>query len=220
MKAFIFATILLLTGCVAEQTEVPPASAPERRFEPATVAPEELSRVKAICDALQVKEERLPAMVSSKFTFSYSEKGCEDADLDEPKNVVVSLQKPDSHYVFVKETGDSFPFSAVETSDEGVMETICSNLASLSNPLQTSSKGAIWFTTFGRSTECASDFNSMCIYLQKGENTSDSNYSIHTEEWIKFKLRDEKVGFFTERKLVSAANCAPGKSIIKKAVLK
>jgi hypothetical protein len=60
----------------------------------------------------------------------------------------------------------------------------------------------------------------MCIHIQRGEHFSDVRYGIHTNEWITFKVRDDKVGFFVDRKLLSNGDCAPGKFIEKRVRLK
>lgn len=220
MKRAIFFAFLLSVGCVKENSEIPSSGMEVRRFDPLSVAPEDLSRLKAICDALASKEERLPSLESSAYTFAYSEKGCNESSPVPEKEMKVSIQKEGTNYVFRKGLNENFAFSNVETATTGVMAEICSNIHDLRSPLQTSSKGAVWFTTFARKTDCISDYNSICIHLAKGEYVGDVDYKIHSNEWIKFKVREERTGFFTERKLVSNADCGEGKSIEKRAWLK
>ncbi len=206
-------------SCVPQAEEVTSSTEAVMRYEPLSVPPEDLSRIKAICNALEVKEERLPSLISSNYVFTYVERSCEASELSAPIELSVAINRPESNYIFRRSDGGPFAFPNVETTSSGVMSEICTNLNDLRSPMQTSSKGAIWFTTFTSTRHCISDYDSMCIHIQKGEYINDLNYRIHTNEWIKFKIRDERVGFFTERKLISSADCGAGKSIEKRVKL-
>jgi hypothetical protein len=220
MKFSILLSLIFFSACIP-QTEEPAAQTEEFvRFEPLSVPAEDLARIKAICEALELKEQRLPDLVSSDYTFGVSQKGCDEAKPSAEVNVEVTLVRPDFFYLFKLKDGSSFLFPNVETSAHGVMSPICANLGNLNSPLQTSSKGAIWFTTFTSTRHCTSDFDSMCIHIQKGDYVSDINYKIHTNEWIKFKIKNDKVGFYLERKFVSQADCPAGKTREKKVRLK
>lgn len=218
MKQIILLALLVSSGCIKSSEETAPAVT-TRRFDPISVAPEDQSRLKVICDALASKEERLPTLEGSEYTFALAERGCNEAEPVEEKEIKVTIHREGSHHIFRRPTGENFAFSNVETATSGVMSVICANIHDLRSPLQTSSKGAVWFTTFANQRDCASDFNSMCIYLAKGEHVGDVNYRVHSEEWIKFKVRDERSGFFIERRLVGSADCSEGKTMEKRARL-
>lgn len=220
MKQIILLALLVSSGCVKTSEEETTPQMQSRRFDPISVAPEDQSRLKAICDALASKEERLPSLEGSEYTFAFAERGCNEAEPVPEKEVKVTIQREASHYIFRKSSEENFAFSNVETATSGVMSVICANIHDLRSPLQTSSKGAVWFTTFTSQRDCASDYHSMCIHLAKGEHIGDLNYRVHSEEWIKFKVRDERTGFFIERKLVGSADCSEGKTMEKRARLK
>lgn len=215
----ILALMILFIGCNKEE-EVKTPDTEVRNFDPLMVDAQDQARLKTICDALDSKEERLPSLETSKYIFAYSEKGCNDSNLGPESDVKVSIQREGTNYVFRKNYDENFSFPNVETSDVGVMSVICANIHDLRSPLQTSSKGAIWFTTITSQKQCASDYNSMCVNIQKGEVQSGQRYTIHTQEWIKFKVQDERRGFFVERRMISQADCADGKKIEKYTRLK
>ncbi len=222
MKLTALLTLLLLSvSCMTEQEAKTGSTTGEVvRYEPLTPAPEELTRIRSICSALDKKEQLLNVLVNSKYTFSYAQKSCKDNDIEAPSNVEVSLQKSSGQFIFRKASGDAFAFSDVETTEMGAMSEICSNLMDLKSPMQTSSSGAIWFTTFTSSKDCESDYNHVCIHIQRGSHSAGYDYKIHTNEWIKFKIRDQREGFFVERKLVSSADCQAGRTVVRRATLK
>lgn len=221
MKLVSIIALALVASChVKGPSDEAQRETATRRFEPAVVAQEDLDRIKAICDALASKEERLPGLISSAYTLSYSEKGCNDKELGAAKAVGVTIQKPDSIYVFRKANNENFIFPNVETFSSGSMAKICANLSTLVSPFQTSSKGAMWFTTFTRAKDCSSDFESVCIQIDRGELAKNLEYTIHTSEIIRFKISGAQTGFYLDRKLVSLADCDQGKRIERRASLK
>lgn len=219
MKYFLFISVFFLfVSCKAKVNKNEEVTE-YKRFEPLMVSAPDFSRIKAICDALSAKESVLSVLVGNDYSFNYSYKGCSEEELSQSSEVPVYLERSGQDFVFKKHSGALFGFSNVETLSKGSMVDICSNLADLKSPLQTSINGAIWFTTFTGPKNCVSDVNHICIQIQKGSHARDMSYKIHTTEWIKFKIRDERIGFFTERLLVSEADCGPGKKIQRKTIL-
>lgn len=221
MIKFLILPLFFLLSCVSEQETVTSTRA-VRRYEPQVVTIEDSERIQAICRALQSKEDLLSVLVSTgtQYTFIYAEKGCSDAKLSTPKNLVTTIEKSGSDYFFKTKNNELFAFSDVETTSKGVMAEICQNLSSsLTSPMQTKT-GAIWFTTFTSAEHCQADANGLCIHLQRGSAIDNVNYQIHTDEWIKIKLTNEKRGFFIERKIISSANCSGKGTVERTAVLR
>lgn len=221
MKKFILLPLMAFVSCISEPQKPQDTVGSVRKFEPLVVTVEDSERIQAICRALGSKEDLLSVLVSTgtEYKFSYSQKGCADRELPVAKIVTTTLKRSDSNFVFDSKNGESFGFPDVETTKRGVMAEICQNAGRLISPMQTSRSGAVWFTSFTASEHCQSDASGLCIHLQRGSVIDNVNYKIHTNEWIKFKITNEKRGFFVERKLISSANCSKG-SIEKSAVLK
>ncbi len=215
--------LLAVISCVSENKIDPVTVGNLTRFEPRLLSFEETEKVAAICRALASKEELLSILVTTgtEYNFSYAQKGCNDTALPLSKIVSTTIQTVgDSSYVFKAKENAVFGFPEVETSTKGVMAKICENLGNLMSPFQTSSSGATWFTVNTASERCRPDSESFCIHIQRGTIAYDVNYTIHTNEWIKFKMGTPNLGFFTERTLVSSAGCSDNKTIERSAVLK
>jgi hypothetical protein len=221
MTRLVLISLFLISSCIGEPPKIQDTVGAVRRFEPLVVTVEDSERIEAICRALSSKEDLLSVLVSTgtEYKFSYSQKNCSDRQSSIPKDVVTTIQKTDLGYVFRPTNGEAFGFSDVETVSKGVMSQICQNLGNLMSPMQISRTGAVWFTSFTSSEYCQSDDKGLCIHLQRGTVLDDINYEIHTNEWIKFKIANDKRGFFVERKLISSGDCSKG-TIEKRAVLK
>jgi hypothetical protein len=222
MSKLLLLPLFFLLACAGEPPKTPDSVGEVKRFEPLMVTFEDNERIQAICRALSSKEDLLSILVStgSEYNFTYTQKGCGDQQLPTPKTVVATLQKTDSSYVFKPKYGETFGFPDVETYSKGVMKDICQNVGSLMSPMQTSRTGAIWFTSFTSTNHCISDATGICIHIQRGTSSESANYKIHTNEWIKFRVNNDRRGFIVERKLVSSADCPPYKTVEKRAVLK
>jgi len=223
MKSYFFYLLFFLSlGCLPpEETQEQQTSLEDiqLRFEPLSVAEEDLNQIKLICSALEDKEIILPDLVGQRYNFTYFQKSCESSEYAPEQMISALITKPSQQYVFKNEDGGIFPFPDLETTVDGVMKPICAQLSDLKSPLQISSRMAMWFTTFTSEKHCKSDKDAVCIQIQKGEYLSDLNYKIHTSEWIKFKVRSNLLGFFIERKLNSRLGCTPGRIFEKKVLL-
>lgn len=218
MMKFILVALLIVAGCNSE-TKNAVVGKEYRSLDPVSVDdPMTLSRINAICGALLYKESMLNILTSSEYTFAYSQKECSKS-AGIPKNVRVAIQDTGSGYIFKSLTSDAFGFSNVETANSGLMKEICQNRTALTNPMQTAS-GAIWFSTTPPNADCESENDAYCIQVERGSHHDGNSYMIHTKEWMKVKIIGTNRGFFTDRKVVSTANCGDGQSMERRAILK
>ena len=222
MKLFSIICLFGLVSCAQEQQKAIGTVNEVRNFEPITVSYEDSAKIQAICGALSSKAEVLDILVNNgtEYTFDYSQKGCDDKEPSEIKQVVATIQPSAENFIFKTKNGEAFGFSDVETSEKGIMAEICQNNGHLMNPIQTSRSGAIWFTSFPSARDCQSDAYTACMYIQRGTVIEGTQYQIHTNEWVKFKVNGDKRGFFIERKMISSAGCGAGKTLSRQAVLK
>lgn len=221
-KILFVLSLLALAACTpAEQPS--DSNGDMKFFEPVTNY-EDNERVKVICGALSAKEGQLGVLVSSarQYTYSFAQKNCDASSLPAAKDVPMKISRDGDNFYFVPKNGEAFGFSNVETTEDGVMKSICNFGGTLESPIRNSpsSKTAVWWTTFTDASHCQPGFGTMCIHLQTGSSSDGMNYKIHTNEWIKFKVYDENEGFFIERKLISTAGCAKKKNLEMRARLK
>jgi hypothetical protein len=219
MRVWMLVLILVAAACGKMPESAAPFNTEVRRFEPLTVMDGDLSQINLICDSLLYKENLLSVLVSSRYTFSYAEKGCAEQTVGEAQDIQVSIQRPEAGYIFRQQDGEQFPFAHIETLSKGAMAEICQNINNLRSPALSAGNNAIWFTAITSPRHCISDYDHACIQIQTGSRVSGEEYRIHTNEWIRFKIRGERRGFFTMRKLASEASCGSGKYIMRQASL-
>ena len=216
---FILVALLVVAGCNSE-TNKQVVGKEFRSLDPVAVDdPMTLSRINAICGALLYKEGMLNILTSSEYTFSYTQKECSKSSASIPGLMRVAIQDTGSGYIFKSLTSNAFGFSNVETANSGLMKEICQNRTALTNPMQTST-GAIWFSTTPPNADCESENDAYCIQVERGSHHDGTSYMIHTKEWMKVKITGTNRGFFTDRKVVSTANCSDGQSMERRAILK
>lgn len=211
--------LLFLMSCEEQKLKTEDSVGDNTQFIQAPLASDDVARLKAICNAVSMKEDQLSVLISSQYTFSYAEKKCGESSIGAAQDVKVSIERPYGNYVFMKESGDNFAFPDVETTSMGVLASIC-KMSSFVSPITTSSTGALWFTTKSNIKHCSPGSTQYCLHIQKGSLVGNNTYKIHTNEWIKFKLDNPRRGFFVERKLISSASCDSKKTIERRAVLK
>lgn len=223
MTKFLFLPLFFLLSCISEPAKTPDRIRETVPFQPITNI-EDNERVKIVCKALENKENVLSVLSNSgtEYTYSFAQKGCNDPAMPAAKDVVVKIARADNGYIFKTKNGEAFGFTDIETANAGVMADICKFGGTLESPIASGKTGAVWWTTFSSSEYCQPGFGSICINLQRGNSTDGTNYRIHTNEWIKFKLYDQNEGFFIERTLISSAGCksAKGGKLEMRAVLK
>lgn len=221
-KIFLLIALIGLVSCSGQQ-QVEDEIGDQRSFDP-LINYEDNERVKVICDAIQAKEGMLNVLVSSakEYSFNYSHKSCDDSAMSEEKIVPTKIMKNGNGYYFSPKNGEAFGFSDVETTKDGIMQLICNYGGTLESPIRSSptSKTAIWWSTFTDASHCQSGFGNICINIQTGSSSDGYNFTIHTNEWVKFQVVDENQGFFLERKVISKAGCKKGKTLEMRAKLR
>lgn len=222
MKHFLIIGLIVLAACKIDSQKAPEDSTGDfRTFSPITNI-EDNERVQKICSALRNKEAILNVLISSgsQYKFNYAQKGCADASLPAPKEVVTSIVQTDSGFIFRPKNGEAFGFSDVETSTKGALKEICQFGGTLESPILVNSNNALWWTTFTDARYCQAGFGTLCIHLQKGTTRDGANFKIHTNEFIKFKVLEDGEGFFVERKVISSAGCSGSNRVMLEAQLK
>lgn len=224
MKRLLILPLLALVACVSEDKPVSDAVGVTRHFEPVIATVEDQERLRSICAALAAKEGQLSILASMnrEYTFSYAQKDCYESSLPALKDVVTTIKRAGSSYIFSPKNNESFGFDNVETTTEGVMRELCRFGGAAESPVRErdSSSVGIWWTTFVSTQHCHPGYGTLCIHLQTGVTSDGRTYKINKDEWIKFKLIDPNQGFFVERKVVSSAGCSKGKTVEIKAILK
>lgn len=169
---------------------------------------DDYNKLKIVCNSLDFIQGRLHILVSNHYSFLYATKSCGEEKLSSPQQVAVSITYSGGEYVFSRNSGGSFPFPYVAANANGAMEEICHNLGlNLKNPLEIGSQ-VIAFTTEPTS-ECQQDQNHICVSIKQ----AGSDRMVHTSEWMKLKVYNERRGFFVERGLYSSADCGDGEWI-------
>ncbi|MGE3608199.1 MAG: hypothetical protein AB7I27_01330 [Bacteriovoracaceae bacterium] len=216
MKWIFLLSLMFLLSC-----ESPTNTEDTVTADPKPVSADEIERINLICNALMYKNESIGVLIDSNYTFSYSKKSCADDDFGRATDVPVTIRRDGYQYSFFKNDGAPFVFANIEMINSGVMKEICAGIGSgnLESPIDIDGV-MTWFTTYTKRGDCESDAEHMCIHLKRGTPNSDDSYDRHTEEWIQFKIRGERVGFFTSRKIVSQGDCGKNKTSAKMATLK
>lgn len=220
---FLFVALFMIAGvgCVSEENKTATDGKEVRNYEPEQVDDTIVARVKTMCNALSYKQDRLKDLVSTEYTFGYSQKGCSNKSSSAPmKDVRVTIAKSGSDYSFKGLNGETFGFPDIETNTVGMMKEICENKDSLMSPMQTSSTGALWFNIYTNKDDCVSEADAFCIQVSRGSVVDGTRYAIHANEWMKVKISGNNKGFFTERKVATTANCGEGQYLVKAAVLR
>lgn len=218
MKWIFLLSLLFLMAC-NEAPETPTADSAV--YDPKPVTPDEVQRLNLICNALIYKNESIGVLVDSSYAFSYSRKSCSSDTFAASSDVPVVIRRDGPQYSFFKTDGQPFVFSNIEMINSGVMKEICTGLAAgnLETPMEIDGV-MTWFTTYVQPGECSSDAEHMCIHFKRGVSAGGQTYERHTEEWVQFKIRGQRAGFFTARKILSQGDCEKGQTAGRHATLK
>lgn len=225
MSKFLLLALFLIVSCVPEEQETAPDSVGNvRRFAPVAVEGSDLKRIHAVCLALAAKEDILNILINTaeQYTFQYAQKNCDDRNMPEMKDVVTTIQGFDPYYTFQTMNNAFFGFPNVETTSNGILAEVCEDVLAdkkIDSPMTTRT-GAIWFSSNSATQHCRHESDAYCVHIQRGTAINSYDYRIHTNEWMKVQVSGNRRGFFTERKLVSSANCRDKKEFEKRAVLR
>jgi hypothetical protein len=209
MKFFLLSALIISTAC----GKLTPSSSnlgSELKYEPQAISTSETKSLANLCTVLSSKNALLSQSPGQTFTFDVSKRTCEEDSLSSPASMVVGL---DGTHLREATNGLSFAFSDIETNVSGMMKEICSDLTALTNPKKLSS-GNIMRFSLRPSAECSPTSRELCVYFETATPYKDDSYKIITKEWIKFQMDPtlSRVGFFTERRRITSALCAPEKS--------
>lgn len=186
-------------------------------FSPEQLLPGEVSKISQICSAIAQKSTYLNLLENTTGTFSYSDKSCANSNMSVSQDVLYVIQNKTFK---VATTGVPFIFSDIETTDVGVMKDICNSLSSLQSPMQSATLGTIWFTTNVPGSDCQATSEYGCIQIERGTQVNGSQFQKTTKEIIRFKLNGDKLGYFTDRKLISSLSCGINQFLVRHAKLK
>jgi hypothetical protein len=226
LKFVILPLLIILASCEGEGDKASSDRnvGTNKKYEPIEVEGSNLERLKVICHSLAEKESLLNILISTdtEYEYQYAQKGCNDKEMPTPKRVITTLTGNYPNYYFRVRQGDYFGFPEVETVSSGLLSKICQDLrdfGAVKSPMQVASY-VVAFTTHTSPKDCKSDKNGYCVKVEKGSFLQNNEYKVHTEEWMKVNIKNPRLGFFTERKLISTANCPQDKTFEKRAVLK
>jgi hypothetical protein len=187
------------------------------------VGSSEHSKIKKICDALQTKSLTISALVNTDYVFSNTTKQCSDTNFSPMADANVKIVNQSGNLKF-SEGNNLFYFSDVETIDTGVLSLICQRLDNLASPIALDATNFLYFTASdSNSTDCQDDdgLTQRCLKIVRAVTVGGSNkHRFHTREWIKVRLDQPRIGFFSYRKLISEAGCVEGQYFGRTATLK
>lgn len=228
MKLLISFLLALTASCGKVEVSSDTKLSTFRSIAPEIIRPgtAEFNELKEVCDSIQAKTVTLDALLSTNFLFSNTSKECSAPEFSGMEDSNVTLVNQNGSFKF-NEGANQFYFADVETSRDGVLGQICSQLSSttpLASPLAQEASSLIYFSTRSfAATDCSANVYERCIKIEKASrDTSDNKVRgrVHTIEWIKIKLNEPRRGFFTYKKRVSEASCVPGNFLGRTATLK
>jgi hypothetical protein len=190
------------------------------------VGSNEHTKIKEICDALQVKSVTINSLVNSDYVFSNTSKQCSDSSFSPIADANVKMVNQSGSLKF-SEGNNLFYFSDVETINTGVLGFICQRLDNLASPIALDATNLLYFTASNFiSNDCQDDdgLTQRCLKIERAVKVAVSKTEdkgrVHTREWIKVRLDQPRIGFFSYRKLISEAGCIEGEYFGKTASLK
>jgi len=224
MKAILFFTVLIISSC--GKLELPADSQLNslNSVEIIKLGSDENLKIKEVCDAVQAKSLTLSSLVNTDYVFSGTVKNCGDSSFTNLPDSTVKLVNQTAGFKF-NEGANLFYFSEVETSEVGVLSLICDTLADLKSPIVLDDTNYLYFTaTDFSSSDCLNQPDERCVKIERAIKTvTDEKVTkgrVHTREWIKIRLEQPRIGFFTYRKLISEAGCLEGENFGRTATLK
>ena len=226
MKLTLLMTIFLISSC--GKINLPEDSKLGQLVDPSTqpivVGSSEHSKIKEICDALQTKTLTISALVNTDYMFSNTTKQCLDTNFSPMADANVKMVNQSGSLKF-SEGNNLFYFSDVETIDTGVLGFICQRLDNLASPIALDATNLLYFTASDFiSTDCQNEPTQRCLKIERAVKVAVSKTEdkgrVHTREWIKVRLDQPRIGFFSYRKLISEAGCVDGQYFGRTTTLK
>lgn len=193
-----------------------------RELQPLQISVGEQLTFDSICSGLTKKSQRFSSSLPSSLVFDVQEKDCDGKTVTFGSQQVRVSSGTNGYQFERQDSGGSFLFPNVETSDNGVMKEICGGVRSI--PLVDGIGDARWISTTGfSSSECPSVSGEQCVVVETGSKQGTTNsYRIHTREVIRFNINANsgKYGYFTFRKKSADSNCDAGDSTESSATLR
>jgi hypothetical protein len=226
MKLTLLMTIFLLSSCgkinLPEDSKL--ATMNSLTSMPMVVGSSEHSKIKEICDALKIKSVTISSLVNSDYVFSNTSKQCSDTSFSPIAEANVKMVNQSGSLKF-SEGNNLFYFSDVETIDTGVLGFICQRLDNLASPIALDATNLLYFTASDFiSNDCQNEPTQRCLKIERAVKVAVSETEdkgrVHTREWIKVRLDQPRIGFFSYRKLISEAGCVDGQYFGRTATLK
>jgi len=226
MNKIILLTVLFASfGCGNDNMKVNNLLGETRAFSPAVMNDAERTRLTTICQALTAKAQALTQTNSQNLSFSVSQRECSAGAGFLAGSVVTVpttiVSNPPEFKLRRADNGNPFVYADVETAESGIMRTVCSDLATATNPRRLDNGTSLWVTTSDISTtDCNPKGNEFCIQIETGTPNGE-NFDITTREWMKFQMDPAlpRFGFFTERKTLTNALCGLNLSSQTQAIL-
>ena len=226
MKLTLLMTIFLLSSCgkINLPKDSKLATLNSLTSMPMVVGSSEHSKIKEICDALQVKSVTINSLINSDYVFSNTSKQCSDTSFSPMADANVKMVNQSGSLKF-SEGNNLFYFSDVETIDTGVLGLICQKLDNLASPIALDATNLLYFTASDfLSNDCQNEPTQRCLKIERALKVAVSKTEdkgrVHTREWIKVRLDQPRIGFFSYRKLISEAGCVDGQYFGRTATLK
>lgn len=217
MKLFWMLSLIVLGACGKVEVDsnvqlgTPKLTAPEK------LGTSDVEKIQKICSALSTKELGLSTIANSTdYVFAGSTKACTDSGFAQLADTTVKLVDQFG-YKFL-EGSVPYYFSDVETVDTGILSQICNSLSLGVSPVLI---GADYvFFDVDDTSDCVSGGNQQCIVVEKATKSSDTEAKVYTREWIKVKLDQPNLGFWTYKKRISQSSCVDGYYFGRTATLK
>lgn len=225
MKAIMLLSVLLNAACGKVNLPVDTQLSTMNSITPQlmSVGSSEHSKIKEICDAVATKTLTINSLVNTDYIFGGATKQCGDTSFTNIPDSTVRLVNQSGGFKFA-EGSNLFFFSDVETSDQGVLSTICANLNNLVSPIALSSTNLLYFTAVNlNSSDCLTTPTERCIKIERATKVNTETGfqgKVHTREWIRTRLDQPRVGFYNYRKVISEAGCIEGQYFGRTATLK
>lgn len=212
MKLTLFLLSVLAISCGKIDMKSGGGIGQIRELTPQAISVGEQLIFDSICSGLTRKSQRFSTSLPTSIVFDVQEKDCDGKTVTFGSQQVRVSSSTNGYQFERQDSGGSFIFPNVETSDSGVMKEICGGSRSI--PVVDGNGDARWISTSGFSaSECPSASGEQCVLVEIGSKQGTStSYRIHTREVIRFNVNvnSGKHGYFSLRKKFADSNCDAG----------
>jgi hypothetical protein len=223
MKVLILLSLFILVSCgkivLPEDTKL--GTLKSLKPQAISVGSSEYFKIKEICDAVKTKSVTINSLINTDYIFAGTSKSCADTSFSNIADAEVKLVNQLDLYKFVQGP-NLFYFSDVETEDQGVLGTICSDIQNLVSPIVDGTNLLYFTATDIVSSDCLNSPDEKCLKIERAIKVDAENGRVHTREWLKTRINQTKsrIGFVSYRKRISEAGCEDGALFGRTATLK